>query len=238
MKKILLVYLLFCSCFAARAQFRLGIKAGSGAAYHSKYTPPSDNTTMAHRNYCQGAVYSFYAGITGDWQISEHFSVQPSLLYSTKGGKNGETIYSTGGSYYYSRNYSGEDRLNYLELPVTLLFKQKLGRGKVFAGAGIYDAMYLNGQKEGDFLIRESPVVKNPEQVAADWPPVFGGRQGPIYPGKQADARLGDTGANFTAGYELPFGVQLALNYSLGFSETYYGKNRVYSLSVSYLLHK
>ncbi|NIG56470.1 porin family protein [Chitinophaga sp. Cy-1792] len=237
MKKITLVLTVLCCSSFAQAQFRVGVKAGVGASYHSKFKttdtyfsfPPLDN-------YLNGHQASYYAGVTADWQLSGHLSLQPSLLYSVKGGKTGITNYISIADYPMPVDQKGEDRLHYLELPVTLLYKHKLGSGKAFAGAGLYQAMYLDGSKKGDFSIREWPKYKQP--IPQDGGDVFEGRRGPLYDGNQADAKLWDTGANFTAGYELPFGVQLALNYSLGFNETYYGKNRVYSLSVSYLLHK
>ncbi|NIG56472.1 outer membrane beta-barrel protein [Chitinophaga sp. Cy-1792] len=231
MKKTLLLAVVLSSGFYAQAQLRLGVKAGVGQSYFSKFENPSGNgTTTSIDNYLQGRSTSYYGGITADWQLTKHFSVQPSLLYSSKAGSTGiKAIWHTIETQEYTET-KGDARLNYLELPLNIVFKQKLGPGKILAGAGIYEAMYLNGHKEGTFAVREKPTYKPGIGFLAP--------RGPLYPNAQADAKLWDTGANFTAGYELPMGLQVALNYNFGFNETRYGKNRVYSLSVSYLLYK
>ncbi|MFB6456222.1 outer membrane beta-barrel protein [Chitinophaga sp. Hz27] len=235
MKTITLTLAVLCSSYFAQAQFHVGIKAGAGGSYHSKNNTPNIDAHNGHDNYFVGSKASYYAGISADWQLSKHFSVQPSLVYSAKGGSTKERIWNTGVTYNTSTQ-SGEDRLNYLELPVNLIFRQQLGKGHSFIGAGLYEARYLNGSKDGKFQIRELPKMK--EQPPMDASAEFVGPLGTLYPGKQADAKHWDTGANFTAGYEFPGGLQLALNYSLGFQETFYGKNRAYSVSVAYYLHK
>ncbi|MFB6456224.1 outer membrane beta-barrel protein [Chitinophaga sp. Hz27] len=231
MKRTLLILTVLFFCSNAQAQFRFGMKAGAGSSYHSKADPQQYVIDYRYSN-----KFSYYAGITADWQVCNHFSVQPSLLYSSKGSASSFSHIINGTNGFDKFQYAGDVRLNYLELPINLLFKQKLGAGKAFIGTGLYGALYLNGHKNGDFLIREMPDIKTP--WADILPATFEGRSGPLHRGGQPDAKLWDTGINFTAGYELPLGLQIALNYNAGFNETYYGKNRVYSVSLSYYLHR
>lgn len=226
-----------CGSCMAQAQFRIGVKAGLGAAYQSKYQlTDAEKAAPYFDNYLNGSKAAYYLGVSADWALGKHISIQPSLLYSSKGSRTGTKTMARADDMIFQVDITGENRLNYLELPLNILYKQKLGKGKIFAGAGLYGALYLNGHKEGDFLIRENPKIKDP--LPKDGSSAYEGRLGPLYNGNQADAKVWDSGINFTAGYELPQGLQIALNYSSGFNETYYGKNRVYSLSVSYYLHK
>ncbi|MFB6456225.1 porin family protein [Chitinophaga sp. Hz27] len=232
MKRVALAIAIICCSYYAQAQFRIGVKAGIGGAYQSKITVHSQEVTESKTdNYLQGHKVAYYAGVSADWQLSKHFSFQPSLLYSSKGGNAGVKWSGRLSNVVFQLDTKGNDRLNYLELPVNLLYKQKLGAGKAFIGAGLYEAMFLNGHIEGAFMSRDQEPHAIPI-TATD--PVTG----PFFTNPKVDAKKWDTGANFTAGYEFPFGLQLALNYSLGLTESGYGKNRVYTLAVSYYLHK
>ncbi|NIG56473.1 outer membrane beta-barrel protein [Chitinophaga sp. Cy-1792] len=240
MKKIILTVVTVCSCCYAEAQFRIGVKAGLGQSYFSKYeaaaTPGLTTTTD---NYQQEHRITYYGGITADWQLTKHFSVQPSLLYSSKAGGTGVKVSWASPDYRGFNQTQGYARLNYLELPLNFVYKQKLGPGQLLAGAGIAEALYLNGYKEGGFMMREAPEHVEYLPYSGTTPNIaYSGRRGPFYPNSQADAKLWDTGINFTAGYEFPSKLQLSLNYGLGLKETYYGKNRTYSISAAYYLHK
>lgn len=113
MKKLFLsLTVLIAGAGAARAQQadnHFGIKAGGSLTNFA-------GTSVINTDY----LFGFHAGFVANIDLTERFSIQPELLYSTKGAKaTVGTITST-------------ESLHYIEMPI--LLKAKLGQFFVEAG--------------------------------------------------------------------------------------------------------
>lgn len=133
----------------------------------------------------------FHIGVNYQIPIAPEFYFQPGLLFTTKGAKNTE---------------GDEDvtiNLNYLELPLSLVYKGALGNGKIYLGLGPYLAYGIGGKmKVGDN--EEDITFKN--KVTED-----------DGPGNYFKAL--DFGGNIFVGYELEQGLFLQLNTQLGMTD-------------------
>lgn len=108
----------------AQNKFRAGLKGGFNAS--SLYYENANANDRKER-------YGFHGGVYAQIPAGEFFSVQPELLYTTKGASANYNIATLQGRY--------TSRLNYLELPVLATFK--LGNS-VELQAGPYAAYLLN----------------------------------------------------------------------------------------------
>ena len=128
MKKTLLLLALIVASTATFAQTTsFGIKAGLNS---SKLTVSATGGSISTES-----LVGFHVGGVVDIGF-ETFSIQPGLLFSTKGGK--------------SSSEEGTDKvtLNYLEVPVNFLYKVPAGDGKVIFGAGPYLGYGLSGKSK------------------------------------------------------------------------------------------
>jgi hypothetical protein len=235
MKKIIPLVLLSLGVLSGHAQTHFGILAGF-------------NNATQHRN---GDAYRKYrllwhAGVVADIPLAGRFYLQPQLLASVKGSRSElHNLDST--VYFLISDVSAKTRMVYLELPVNVLYKHKLGPGKLIAGGGPYIAYGLGGKSSSTLTYRRG------EQVSSESTIKFKNETHP------SDEELSkytyykplDAGLNFIAGYELNNGLCFNVNYSLGLtniepSETIqpngthivYGtsKNSYVGLSVGYFL--
>lgn len=198
MKKSLLFLGLAIASLTTFAQgITYGIKTGLNFSKFAGSFNGRSSTTESLLGFHIGAAVDFGLG---------NFSIQPGFLITSKGGViNEETGYIS-------------TTLNYIEVPINLLFKQRIGKGKFYIGGGPYLAFATSGKNtENDFS----------EDVH------FGNHSGEI--------NSSDLGLNFLVGYQLAEGFGFNLNYGLGLSNLYNGdygpgsiKNRTISISVSY----
>ncbi|MGZ3764454.1 MAG: porin family protein [Mucilaginibacter sp.] len=200
MKKLLLFFGLAISSLTTFAQgTTYGIKTGLNFSEFTGSFSGRTSTTESLMGFHIGAVVDFGLG---------KFSIQPGFLISSKGGKvNEETGYVS-------------TTLNYIEVPINLLFKQRIGNGKFFVGGGPYLAFATSGKNTENDISEDVQFGKNSGEINSS-----------------------DFGLNFLAGYQLDKGFGLNLNYGLGFSNLYNGdfgpgsiKNKTISVSVSYFL--
>ena len=105
--------------------------------------------------------------------------------------------------------------LNYLEIPIDLLYNYPLGPGSLRGGLGPYFA-------EG----------------------IGGGGANAVYGENAGGFKRFDAGLNFTAGYKLAMGVSLDIGYDLGLANIEYanqdvkGHNRVFSVNLGFQIGK
>lgn len=146
-------------------------------------------------------------GITVDVPLAGSFYVQPAALYSRQGFKQ-----ETDGFSSTSTNF--EVKTNYIQVPVNLLYKPKLGPGRLLLGAGPYVAFGTGGSwKSGNNVILGDINIGNKGDVvfkkdAADG----GGLESYVY-GKPVDY-----GGSFLAGYEFLNQLSIQLNAQVGVS--------------------
>lgn len=134
-------------------------------------------------------IPGFHAGFNLIVPVAQDIYFQPGLLYSTKGSKN------TLGAARIDVN------LSYIELPLNLLYRSRLGGGKILLGFGPYAAYALSGNTTiGE--IKSDIEFKN---TVESGDPIM-----------QVYMKAFDAGAGVYAGYETSVGLFLQLNTQLG----------------------
>jgi hypothetical protein len=200
MKKIILsVVTILSVSLASQAQFKVGIKAGI-------------NDNEQRIKVTEGSIYGgdkfkgYHAGLVGDLNLGSNFYLQPQLLFSRKGAVH---LSSVGAK-------DTKVKLNYVEMPVNLLYKIDLPFGKVFAGTGVTLSYAVGGKQEQDGV-----TTKLFHHSGNTW-------------------RREDVALNFTAGFEFNNGIFVSANSQKGLLDVYKAgagiKNRSVSLSVGYVI--
>jgi hypothetical protein len=135
----------------------------------------------------------FQAGLMADIPITDRLSVRPKLLYSTKGYRlDPRPLLNLFNTAFGIEALDLPDSLvqpavvNYLELPVQLMYGFDVGPGRIVLGAGPYAAYALSGSFGGQ------AITFAPETPRLDY------------------------GATLSVGYELPMGLTLSAYYSHG----------------------
>jgi hypothetical protein len=107
MKKIIFISVLILALsYNVQAQLlRIGLKAGLNYANQT-----GTNITVNSGNYNKDAISSYHAGLVAEIKVTEGFSVQPELLYSTQGA-----------TYKYAAT-EFKNELGYLSIPVLAKF--------------------------------------------------------------------------------------------------------------------
>ncbi len=127
-------------------------------------------------------LLGFHGGVNVQIPIAPEFYFQPGLMFAIKGAKN---TYSILGS-----EFTDEIKINYIEMPLNLVYKGALGSGFVMLGFGPYVAYGISGKQvfEGNDLTFERGV----------------------------DYNAFDAGANIFFGYEMAGGLFLQLDTQFG----------------------
>lgn len=139
----------------------------------------------------------FNAGVNAEIPIGIDFYVQPGVIYSAKGASD---VFGT----------NNKINIGYIEVPVNLLYKPDLGKGKLLLGFGPYVAFGIGGNyiynSGGDKRsIKFKNEVTLAEAISQDH-----------YYLKGFDA-----GANFLFGYEWANRFSIQLNAGLGLVNIY-----------------
>ncbi|HLP37268.1 porin family protein [Lacibacter sp.] len=205
MKKnfLLLVILVSSFSFAQAQSTRFGFTAGATLA--------TQKIKVESVSIKSDGKIGFTAGVFADIALSEKFAFQPGLNFTQKGGK------FDGGEF-------AEDdvtmTLNYLELPLNVLYKAPAGNGKFFFGLGPSIAFGLSGKaKSGG----ESEDIN------------FGSDEN-----EDAYKPL-DFGGNIVAGYELSSGLLFSVNFNttlnnINTTSDATVRNTYFGLRIGYLL--
>jgi hypothetical protein len=207
MKKILL---LVCCAFAASTAFAqiptVGIKGGVNFASLSSSSSSTAGT------YNTGTLTSFSAGVFVDFKTSGNISIQPALLYTGKGAKESGEDSGT--------SYSVKAKINYLQIPVNIVYNVPVAVGTFYFGAGPYAAYGLSAKVEAAGSGQSQSIDVN-----------FGD-------GEDQYKRI-DAGITALAGLKFKQGLLLNLNLDLGLTNVSNQvdsstKTRVVGLSVGY----
>lgn len=128
-------------------------------------------------------LLGFHAGVNVQIPLAPQFYFQPGLMFAVKGAKNTTTIFST--------QITNETKINYIEMPLNLVYKGALGNGFVMVGFGPYIAYGISGKQittAGDSFTIERGV----------------------------DYKAFDAGGNIFAGFETASGIFLQLETQFG----------------------
>ena len=131
MQKLTIVVGAFFITCAVNAQTKFGIKAGPNFAnWTVKFEGEKDNEYKSRTGFHFGAVI--------DHSISEKFSIQPQLLFVSKGpGIEHE-------------DHTDNVVLNAIDIPINFLYKAPAGSGKFFIGGGPNLGFNLSAEIKSD----------------------------------------------------------------------------------------
>jgi len=194
MKKILLIICLAAVSAGVSAQsVNFGLKAGLNLST-MRISPGDPDYTTSNKS-------GYHLGVVADISL-QNFSLQPGLYYITKGQKfSGQSAFY-GGDGFGTITEKGTVRLDYLELPVNLIYNLKVAPDvKIYFGAGPYLGYGLSGKTQAAFSSdnMSGTFEKNI---------TFSGNQ-------PSDYTNPDYGLNFIVGERLKH-FSIDVNYSLG----------------------
>jgi Outer membrane protein beta-barrel domain len=184
MKKsfILFMGLLLLMNFSSGQKCSLGITAG---AVFSSYK----EQTSVEQPFKSKTNTGFTVGIASSLAFCHHWSFMPALNFIQKGGKRDDP-----GS-------PSKTVLNYIELPLNVVFQTNSPEGKFFVGAGPSISMGLSGKFK--------------------WKDNGGSGSSDINFGSGIDdyIKAFEAGVNFLAGFQLKSGFLITANYNTGLSD-------------------
>lgn len=144
-------------------------------------------------------------GLTVDIHVAGDFFIQPAAQYSREGYKQ-----ETGGFYGTATNF--KVNVSYIELPLNLLYKPRLGTGSLLLGAGPYIGYGTGGKWKSDNDVAIGDMrIGNKGNVIFKKDAMDGGDLDSYTYGKPVDY-----GLNFLAGYEFFNKLSAQLNAQLG----------------------
>jgi len=215
MKKIFLLFLLFAATHSLFAQsVKFGLSAGLNESTNSTYQG-SPTVISGYKG--------FNAGVFAEFD-QKKFSFEPGLFFSVKGYNAKTYIQYTDNA---SVNAQGKVVLNYLELPLNVLYNIRVPIGKLFIGGGPYFAYAISGHSN-------STVNQNGTTFTQSSNSLFNSGS----PFKRTDF-----GLNAVAGLSLKNGILFNLKYGYGLTSIFHstqtstdgGHNSVFSVSAGYM---
>lgn len=156
-----------------------------------------NGTDVNNNKLNNNLLIAFNAGLTITFPIVPEFFVQSGLLYSLKGATGEEIDFGV----VMKRNI----KINYIELPIHLLYKPMLGNGHLILGIGPYIALGISGKvtyEGGGASLTQTIKFKNSVSLTD--------------PGNYSYFRPLDAGADLVAGYEFSNNISFQLNAQLG----------------------
>ena len=190
----------------AQATFRIGPKVGYNRSFGGLEYPNNDYLKVT--NSSRSGVE---AGLVAQVGLSDHWAVQPAILYAQKGFGFVEKAFDAQYNYSYQGEYSF--RFDYLTVPVNVVYSQRpSGQGvQVFAGpyAGfLLGGRYTSAQKGGYGNGSTRSSSDEGEVKSGD---TYNNRPGEAYVSRGVDA-----GLQGGLGYGFPGGFQVQASYSQG----------------------
>jgi Outer membrane protein beta-barrel domain len=218
------------ACFISTGAFtqpKIGVQIG----YNSARFAQSKGTNASDNGYSTSSLSKYNAGFLLEIPLSKKIFLQPALLYFG----NGSQINGQSGLLPANENYSHTTiQLQYLRLPVNLIYKTKLSnRVDLLVGTGLYLAKGISGKGKGKAEVADSA---NGIYSYSFYSPVNF---------TYATSYAVETNVNpYDEGFDLLVGiewqhVQLIANYSRGFPQIYsfdgFGyRNSVFGLNLTY----
>ena len=250
MKRLIFLTLLVSAGIQMQGQVRFGIKGGMNVSGFDMSSMQGVVIDFSNR-------FAFHAGGFAEIPVGDFFSIQPELLFSSKGARCKIS------EIYKFPAVTGYDEIQimkktyapcYIELPVYMKAGFKVGSGKFIAGAGPYiaygvggkmkaemkltkpylpDVTYEIGKKKIDVFEKNKLKIKDPTNPSYEYVILF----------DKAPLKRFDFGLAGFAGYELNWGFFVTVGFQKGLcnidnfdDEGDKLKNKTFSLSVGYKL--
>jgi hypothetical protein len=189
-KLISLLSVLFLSITFTTAQYTDKISFGilGGVNFQNLYGQDFNGNKLGNE-----LILGFHAGVNVQVPIVREFYFQPGVLFSAKGAKkSGDTSVTT-------------TNLSYIEVPLSFVYKDLLGKGYIFLGLGPYIGYGFMGKvKTESGVISRKKEIEFENVVENDKPLTV-----PYY-------KAFDLGGNIFFGYEMELGIFAQLNIQAG----------------------
>jgi len=147
-------------------------------------------------------VTRFHIGINEQLPIAPEFYFQVGLQFISKGTKGPVNYTDVNGT----RSITREILINYLELPLHLVYKPMVGQGNLILGFGPYVGYSIGGKAK----FTGSPIPADEMDLEFEKEVPSGQSNNLIY------YKPLDVGADFFVGYQFLNGINLVLNSQLG----------------------
>jgi hypothetical protein len=210
MKKTLLIVFIFFTVQAYSQKISFGISAGPN------YTSLPGTGTL-NGSLSDGYIAGFQAGASIDIGFKS-FSIQPGTFFTTTGGQGQLSNISFDRTV--TTTVNNKIVLDYVKIPVNLLYKVKATGGRLFLGGGPYAAVGVSGKIS--YATNKS----------------YGTTDRLTFGSGSADIKNSDFGIDILAGYKLNSGLAISAGYSSGLTNIYNGrannKNKGSNISVGY----
>lgn len=203
----LILFISFCFVLTTEAQLKVALEGGA----HLASVPGNNNPGWDTLNYRYGARTGYHVGLLADLAFSStsKFHLQSGMNFSNKGRKFSITYDTVSSSI---SKIEALQYVNYMEMPLNLVFKLKLSKkSKIIIGGGPYAAFLYNGRekKETIYTNGTSDVIENKDLKVAPTKNLY---------------------SNFEYGVNALFGFEigrffLTANYSKGLSDFYQPAN-------------
>ncbi len=189
------------------AQISFGGQLGANLAFgkaSTDYVDPYLSTTLTN-----DPKAGFLAGVLAEIPLGEKLAFRPELNFIQKGSTTGIS------NAIFGIDPQQKITLNYIELPLNVVYKLNVGSGNFFFGLGPALAFGISGKvKLSDPTDPTDPGLNRTAKVK------FDGKKSDDIPSsaKDNDAHLKrfDIGANILAGYKLQNGLFFKLGYNYG----------------------
>lgn len=197
---------------------KFGVKAGLNESTADFGKTSTDISNLSGLN----------AGAFAEFEFGK-ISLQPALCYTQKGYNSGTHAIINDPNGTGSFDANSRLRLNYLQLPVNVLYNIAVKPGKIFLGVGPYYGYALSGNLKGIIIntYPNRPAVSNTQNANI----TFDGDN---------NYKRSDFGLNALAGIKLKNGLLFSINYEYGLTDIYKSqstntvKNRVFGFSAGY----
>ncbi len=177
---------------AAFCQAKFGVQLGGNVSFAQTESNEDDELSNDPR-------FGLVAGFVADVPMGP-LSFRPEINFIQKGFANDETINFLGTTYKLNTKY----RMNYVEVPLNVVYNIEAGAGKVFLGLGPNFAFGLSGKVKSD--------NGSGDKTTADIK--FDGNENPD--DDNIHFKRFDFGGNLLAGYQTGMGLYFNLGFTLG----------------------
>ena len=230
MKKIFFCLVLFFTFLITKAQTSIAL---TGGFQRASVTPPFvlyPDTLKKKSTTKIGILFGAVVIIP----VKENFFIRTGILYSAK-GSNSTQYYDTSNLYASTANLVGDKKfkkfsintvlnIQYIDVPVNLMYKYKLGKGNLFFALGPQFSIFYNGSTSSNTV---SVAQENPSSKEIKYDSKFSENKDLLI-GKQSERyRVVHVGMNALAGIESNK-IFLNLHYSRDLSEFYEEGGRNY----------
>ncbi len=219
MKK--LFFAAVCTVLAAAASAQsFGIHAGANLGSATTKDPSG-------LSFSPKSKLGFLVGVVAEIPLATSVNFRPELNFIQKGYKVSFSADFGGGV----TSIEGEETLNYMEIPLNVVYNFPAGAHQVFLGAGPSIGYGLSGKNKATVMEPGQPTTTEKNDVK------FGGDE------VNDDYKALDFGANILGGFKMNNGLFFKAGYTFGLSnisndsETSY-KNKGFAFSVGYMFKK